>query len=41
MFMREQDPKTKALDIPTIKNEQEFEDFRAYNMSIKLMETWK
>ena len=41
MFMREQDPKKTALDVPIIKNEQDYEDFRSYNMSIKLMESQK
>jgi hypothetical protein len=41
MFMREQDPKKKTLDIPVIKDEQDYEDFRSYNMSIKLMESQK
>jgi len=41
LYMREQDPKKKEVEVPTIKNAQEYEDFRAYNMSIKLVETMK
>jgi hypothetical protein len=29
------------LGIPTITTSQEYEDFRAYNMSVKLVETLK
>jgi hypothetical protein len=39
LFMREQDPKVKELDIPAIENEDDYIDFMSYNMSIKLMET--
>lgn len=41
LYMREQDPKKTALDIPTIQTTQEYEDFRAYSMSVKLVETLK
>ena len=39
--MREQDPKKKDLDIPVIKNEEDYIDFISYNMSVKLMESLK
>jgi hypothetical protein len=39
--MREQDPQSEEVDIPIIKNEQDYEDFRSYNMSIKMMESQK
>lgn len=41
LYMKEQDPKKKQMDVPLIKSSKDYEDFRSYNMSVLLAETMR
>ena len=39
MYMREQNPQNKEVDVPLIPNQDEFNLFRSENVTIKIYET--